>query len=71
MYRVLIFVFMFALLFSLDTDWKNYNNHEISINKVIIKIDSDDAPKLGSEQPLTINDIIGLFIYFLIGQSIL
>ncbi len=60
MYRALTCIFMFALLFSLDTDWKNYNNHEISINKVIIKIDSDAAPKLGSEQPLTINDIIGL-----------
>ena len=60
MYRALICVFMFTLIFSLDTDWKNYNNHEISINKVIIKIDYDAAPKLGLEQPLTINDIAGL-----------
>ena len=60
MYRALIFIFMFALIFSLDTDWKDYNNHDISINKVIIKIDHDSAPKLGIEQPLTINDIVGL-----------
>ena len=60
MYRFLISIFIFTFIFSLDTDWKVYQNHEISINKVIIKIDNDMAPKLGLEEPLQINDIEGL-----------
>jgi len=60
MYRFLISIFIFTFIFSLDTDWKVYQNHEISINKVIIKIDNDMAPKLGLEQPLEVNDIEGL-----------
>ena len=60
MYRFLISIFIFTFIFSLDTDWKVYQNHEISINKVIIKIDNDIAPKLGLEQPLEVNDIEGL-----------
>ena len=60
MYRALTYVFMFTVIFGLDTDWRGYQNHEISINKVIIKIDSDIAPKLGLEQPLSIDDIVGL-----------
>lgn len=60
MYRFLISTFIFTFIFSLDTDWKVYQNHEISINKVIIKIDNDIAPKLGLEQPLEVNDIEGL-----------
>ena len=57
MYRFLISIFIFTFIFSLDTDWKVYQNHEISINKVIIKIDNDMAPKLGLEEPLQMNDI--------------
>ena len=60
MYRFLISIFIFTFIFSLDTDWKVYQNHEISINKVIIKIDNDMAPKLGLEEPLQMNDIEGL-----------
>ena len=60
MYRFLISIFIFTFIFSLDTDWKVYQNHEISINKVIIKIDNNMAPKLGLEQPLEVNDIEGL-----------
>ena len=60
MYRFLISIFIFASIFSLDTDWKVYENHEISINKIINKINNDIAPKLGTEQPLQINDIEGL-----------
>jgi len=60
MYRFLISIFIFASIFSLDADWKVYENHEISINKIIIKINNDIAPKLGTEQPLQINDIEGL-----------
>ena len=60
MYKFLINIFIFSSIFGLDTDWQVYENHEISINKVIIKIDNDIAPKLGTEQPLQINDIEGL-----------
>jgi len=48
------------VLFGFDTHWQEYGGHEISINKVIIKIDSDIAPKLGLEEPLKIDDILGL-----------
>ena len=60
MYKFLISIFIFTFIFSLDTDWQMYEGHEISINKIIIKIDNDIAPKLGIEQPLKINDIEGL-----------
>jgi len=60
MYKFLISIFIFTSIFSLDTDWKVYEGHEISINKIIIRIDNDIAPKLGIEQPLKINDIEGL-----------
>ena len=60
MYRFLISIFIFASIFSLDRDWKAYNNHQISINKIIIKINKDIAPKLGTDKPLQINDIKGL-----------
>ncbi|SVC72622.1 uncharacterized protein METZ01_LOCUS325476, partial [marine metagenome] len=60
MYRALTYVFMFTVIFGLDTNWRSYQNHEISINKLIIKIDSDIAPKLGLEKPLLIDDIVGL-----------
>jgi len=39
MYKFLISIFIFTFIFSLDTDWQMYEGHEISINKIIIRIE--------------------------------
>jgi len=60
MYRILLFLFSIGFVFCLDSDWKTYGEHQISLNKVIIKINEDVATKLGQQEPLSLNDIIGL-----------
>ena len=59
MYRF-IYLFIFTFLFSLDTDWMKYDDHEISLNKIIIKVQDTKSPKLGLESPLTFNNILGI-----------
>jgi len=59
MYRF-IYLFIFTFLFSLDTDWIAYDNHEISLNKIIIKVKDNKSPKLGLESPLTFDNILGI-----------
>ena len=54
MLKNLLSIITISLIFTLDTDWKLHQNHEISMNKLIIKIDDAQAPKLGSEEPLSI-----------------
>ena len=46
MLKNLLSIITLSLIFSLDTDWKLHQNHEISMNKLIIKIDDAQAPKL-------------------------
>ena len=60
MYKHITLLLCFGLILGLDTDWSNYEGHEISLNSIIIKIDDNSAPKTGSEQPLTINQVFGL-----------
>ena len=60
MYKNIIIALFVGLIFGLDKDWATYQNHEISLNKIIIKIDDNFAPKLGFENPLTINQVFGL-----------
>jgi len=60
MYRALISILILGLSLALDSNWKLYNNNEISLNKIIIKIDNEIAPKLGSEIPLSIDDFSAL-----------
>ena len=60
MYKYIIFLVCFGPLFSLDSDWATYEGHEISLNTIIIKIDDDYAPKLGTELPLTMQAVLGL-----------
>ena len=57
MLRIFFTVFILGLVFGLDSHWGLYNEHQISLNKVIIKINDNIAPKLGLEDPLSINDI--------------
>ena len=59
MYRF-IYLFIFTFIFSLDTDWIEYENHEVSLNKIIIKVEDTKSPKLGLESPLTFNNISGI-----------
>ena len=60
MYKHITLLLCFSLILGLDTDWANYEGHEISLNSIIIKINNEFAPKLGIEAPLTIDQIIGL-----------
>jgi len=57
MLNKLLSIITISLIFTLDTDWKLHQNHEISMNKLIIKIDDAQAPKLGLEEPLSIVNI--------------
>jgi len=59
MYKTILSIIMLGITFALDTDWKSYQNNEISLNKLIIKID-ESAPKLGSELPLSIEDVANI-----------
>ena len=52
-----IYLFIFTFLFSLDTDWIEYGKHEISLNKIIIKVEDSKAPKLGQESPLNFSSL--------------
>ncbi len=60
MYKHIILLFCFGFILGLDKDWTNYEGHEISLNSIIVKINNNSAPKLGSEQPLTMNQVFGL-----------
>ena len=57
MLNKLLSIITISLIFTLDTDWKLHQNHEISMNKLIIKIADAQAPKLGLEEPLSIVNI--------------
>ena len=59
MYKTILSIIMLGITVALDTDWKSYQNNEISLNKLIIKID-ESAPKLGSELPLSIEDVANI-----------
>ena len=60
MYKNIIITLFVGLLFGLDKDWTTYENHEISLNQIIIKINDNFAPKLGFETPLTMSQVFGL-----------
>ena len=57
MLRMFFTIITLGVMFGLDGNWMLHNEHEISLNKVIIKIDDNVAPKLGLQAPLSINDI--------------
>ena len=57
MLRMFFAIITLGVMFGLDANWSIHNEHEISLNKVIIKIDDNVAPKLGLEDPLSIHDI--------------
>ena len=60
MYKHIILLLCFGLILGLDNDWADYEGHEISLNSIIIKIDDNVAPKLGIENPLTMNQVFEL-----------
>tara|TARA_Y100001936_G_scaffold73335_1_gene72192 strand:- start:803 stop:3226 length:2424 start_codon:yes stop_codon:yes gene_type:complete len=60
MYKNIIITLFVGLLFGLDKDWTTYENHEISLNQIIVKINDSFAPKLGFETPLTMSQVFGL-----------
>ena len=60
MYKNIILLICVGMIFSLDKDWTNYQGHDVSLNKIIIKIDDTVAPKLGYENPLSLDQVFGL-----------
>ena len=60
MYKHIILLLCFGLILGLDNDWADYEGHEISLNSIIIKIDDNVSPKLGIENPFTMNQVFEL-----------
>jgi hypothetical protein len=52
MYKFIFSILLMALGLSLDKNWLSYENHEVSLNSIIIEFKDSYAPKLGLEAPL-------------------
>ena len=63
MKKIIIILSIFSIVFSFDQQIGQLNGFDVSMNKIVLKISSEFAPKLGVDLPLEIESLPGLKAY--------
>ena len=63
MKKIIIILSVISFVFSFEQQIGQLNEFDVSMNKIVLKMSSEIAPKLGEEMPLTAEFLPGLEAY--------